>query len=225
MITSEPTASAQPPVSDRRRIAEIIAVALTGAGKFIFMDHLQLKFEYVATAVIAWAAYIVHRHRAVPGILRYWGFRTDNFRQVLRSVLAFALLSIASFFIVGAVQGTLNPTWHILPLFITYPLWGTIQQFLIIGLVVGNLNELDRGRTKTVPILIATAVLFAGVHYPDRWLIIGTFVLALFYGYIYLRQRNLYVMGIMHGWLGALFYYTVVDRDPFVGVFGKFLAL
>ena len=50
MITSEPTASAQPPVSDRRRIAEIIAVALTGAGKFIFMDHLQMKFEYVATA-------------------------------------------------------------------------------------------------------------------------------------------------------------------------------
>ena len=72
---------------------------------------------------------------------------------------------------------------------------------------------------------MATALVFAGVHYPDRWLILGTFVLALFYGYIYLRMRNVYVMGIMHGWLGALFYYTVVDRDPFIGVFGKLLGL
>lgn len=213
------------PISDSRRIAEIIAVVFTGLGKFIFMDHLGWKFAYVAGAVVAWAAYIIHRHRTVPGILRYWGFRTDNFRQVLRTVLPFALLSFVSFFIVGALQDTLNPTWHILPLFLTYPLWGTIQQFLLIGLVAGNLNEMDRSRSKKVIILIGTAVVFAGVHYPDRWLIIGTFVLALFYGYIYLRQRNLYVMGIMHGWLGALFYYTVVDRDPFIGVFGKLLGI
>ncbi len=213
------------PISDRRRIAEIVAVALTGLGKFVFMDHLALKFEYVAVAVVGWAAYIIHRHKRVPGILRAWGFRTDNFRQVLRMVLPFALVSIALFFLVGALQGTINPTWHILPLFVTYPLWGTIQQFLIIGLVAGNLNEMDRQGTKKPMILIATAVLFAGVHYPDHWLILGTFILALFYGYIYLRMRNVYVMGIMHGWLGALFYYTVVDRDPFIGVFGRFLHL
>lgn len=107
----------------------------------------------------------------------------------------------------------------------TYPIWGTIQQFLIIGLVAGNLNEMDRGHSNNALILIATAVLFAGVHYPERWLILGTFVLALFYGYIYFRQRNVYVMGILHGWLGALFYYTVVDRDPFIGVFGKLIGL
>lgn len=212
-------------VSDRRRIAEIIAVVVTGLGKFVFMDQLGLKFLYVASAVIGWAVYIIYRHRSAPGILRHWGFRTDNFRQVARMVLPFAAVSLVLFFTVGAIQGTLNPTWHILPLFVTYPIWGTIQQFLVIGLVAGNLNEMDRQRSNKAVILVATAVLFAGVHYPDRWLIIGTFVLALFYGYIYLRVRNVYVMGIMHGWLGALFYYTVVDRDPFIGVFGKLLGL
>lgn len=91
------------PVSDRRRIAEIIAVALTGLGKFIFMDQMGLKFLYVAGAVAGWASYIIYRHRTAPGILRHWGFRTDNFRQVLRMVLPFAVLSIVSFFILGAI--------------------------------------------------------------------------------------------------------------------------
>ena len=52
---------------------------------------------------------------------------------------------------------------------------------------------------------------------------LGTFVLALLYGYCYLRARNLFVLGLFHGWLGALFFYTVVDRDPFMEVFGRFL--
>lgn len=211
-------------ISDRRRIAEIIAVVVTGLGKFVFMDYLGWKFEYVAVAVVGWATYIIHRHQTTPGILRHWGFRTDNFKQVFRIVWPFAAISIVLFFLVGTLQGTINPTWHVLPLFVTYPLWGTIQQFLVIGLVAGNLSEMDRSHRNKVLILFATALLFAGVHYPDRWLIIGTFILALFYGAIYLRVRNVYVMGIMHGWLGALFYYTVIDRDPFMGVFGKFLT-
>ncbi|HEU5148393.1 MAG TPA: hypothetical protein VFT90_16820 [Chryseosolibacter sp.] len=61
------------------------------------------------------------------------------------------------------------------------------------------------------------------LHYPFYWLMIGTFLLALFYGYVFLRLRNVYVMGILHGWLGAVFFYTVVGRDPFAEVFGTYL--
>ena len=49
----------------------------------------------------------------------------------------------------------------------------------------------------------------------------GTFILALFYGYVYLKIKNIYALGIVHGWLGALFYYTVVNQDPFADVFLK----
>jgi hypothetical protein len=52
---------------------------------------------------------------------------------------------------------------------------------------------------------------------------IGTFVLALIYSTVYLRQRNVYALGIFHGWLGAIFYYTVVARDPFAEVFGAMM--
>jgi uncharacterized protein len=63
--------------------------------------------------------------------------------------------------------------------------------------------------------------MFGFMHYPDRWLMAGTFVLALLYCLIYLRERNLFALGLFHGWLGAVFYYTVVGRDPFMEIFGK----
>jgi hypothetical protein len=210
-------------ITDRRRLCEVAAVVCTGIGKFVFMDFLDLKFPFIAVAILGWAAYIVHRHVRVPGILRYWGFRTDNFKQVARMVLPFTGMSLVLLFFVGQLQGTIHLTWHVLPLLLLYPLWGAIQQFLMIALVAGNLGELNGVRLNRFVIVLMTAVLFAVVHYPDRWLILGTFVLAMYYGYIYLRQRNVYVLGILHGWLGALFYYTVVNRDPFIEVFGKLM--
>jgi len=58
-------------------------------------------------------------------------------------VLPFGLLGITTMIVIGAIQGTINITWHIIPILITYPIWGTIQQFLLIALLAGNLSELN----------------------------------------------------------------------------------
>lgn len=210
-------------VSNKRRIVEIFAVVVTGLGKFIFMDWLDWRLPYISIAILGWITYILYRQKTVKGVLRYWGFRIDNFKEVLLLLLPFGLLSVIAFFIVGYIQGTINITWHILPILIIYPIWGTIQQFLMIGLVAGNLNDLDYSPLNKVQIILINAILFAIVHYPNNWLVIGTFILALLYGWIYLKSRNVFVLGIFHGWLGGLFYYTVVGRDPFMEVFGKYL--
>lgn len=197
----------------------MIAVALTAVGKFIFMDYLNYRLPYVAIAVVCWTLYIIFRSRQQKGILSYWGFRQDNFRKTVSILLPFGLAALLIFVIVGSLQGTINLTWHILPILITYPLWGIIQQFLIIGLVSGNMHDLERPKFNTYFVVIFSAVIFSAVHYPSFWLMTGTFVLALFYGFIYLRIRNIYALGIFHGWLGALFYYTVVGTDPFQDAF------
>lgn len=202
---------------------EVGAVLLTCLGKFIFMDWLDLRLVYVSTAVLAWLGYIWISHRQRPGQLKHWGFRTDNFKHVLRRVLPFVGLAVLSFTIIGLWQGSIILSWHILPILITYPIWGTIQQFLLVGLVAGNLDETVGSRWPRWLIITVCAVLFSVVHYPNGWLMLGTLVLALYYGHIYLRERNLYVLGILHGWLGALFYYMVVGRDPFQEIFGKYL--
>lgn len=210
-------------ISDKRRWFEILAVAFTALGKFIFMDALDWRLPFVFCAVLGWGIYIFYRHKTNNGILKYWGFRTDNFNDILKTMLPFGLVSIGICFIIGYFQNTINATWHILPILISYPIWGTIQQFLTIGLIAGNLNDMKKMRLSNFKIIFLTAILFSVVHYPSGWLMLGTFFLAIFYGYVYLKVRNVYAMGLFHGWLGALFYYTVVNRDPFQEVFLKFL--
>ncbi|MDC8005706.1 CPBP family intramembrane metalloprotease [Aureisphaera galaxeae] len=206
-------------LSNNTKYLEILAVILTAAGKFVFMDYLNWRLPYVSFAVLSWTLYILYRKRRTPGILKYWGFRKDNFRRALRWVLPFGIFSVAVFLTIGIWQGSLNLTWHIFPILITYPLWGIIQQFLLIALVAGNLKDGNRGNFKNWQIILGSAVLFSLVHYPSVWLMLGTFILALFYGFVYLKERNVYVLGLFHGWLGAIFYYTVVGTDPFEDAF------
>ncbi|WP_179008811.1 CPBP family intramembrane glutamic endopeptidase [Winogradskyella forsetii] len=211
------------PASDKVRILEILAVVITAVSKFVFVDYLNWRLSFVNVTILAWSAYLMYRYKKDKLVLTDWGFRTDNFLAVLKLVLPFSLVSIMSFVMIGYIQGTLNVTWHILPLLITYPIWGTVQQFLTIALVAGNLNHIKSFKLSKPLIILITAILFSVVHYPSLWLILGTFVLALFYGYIYLKAKNIYVLGIVHGWLGALFYYTVVNQDPFADIFMKYL--
>ena len=211
-------------ISDKRRIFEILAVFTTGLGKFVFMDLLDYRFPFIVTAIVLWSLYISIQTKKTPTILRYWGFRSDNFRPALNIVLPFGIVSILTFFAIGYLRDTLNLTWHIIPILIIYPMWGVIQQFLVIGLVAGNLHDQQKVTLKKVTIILITAALFGGIHYPYVWLMFGTFLLASFYGYVYLKEKNLWVLGLFHGWLGGLFFYTVVNRDPFIEVFGKYIA-
>lgn len=205
------------------RSFEIIAVTITALAKFLFYDLLDQRLIFILMMFAFWGFYIIKRIKQSPGSLKLWGFRTDNFKSVLKKVLPFAVISIAGCIAIGYYRDTINVHWHIVPLLFLYPIFGTLQQFLLMALVAGNLQDLNRFRNHTIILLSST--LFGLLHYPYWWLVIGTFLLALFYSYIYLKSRNLYVLGILHGWLGAIFYYTVVDKDPFIEVFGPLLQL
>jgi hypothetical protein len=238
-----------PSISDKQRKLEITAVIVTGAGKFYFMDTLGWKFPFIALAIISWIVYVIYQSKKTPGLLTYWGFRQkatwivyviyqskktpglltywgfrrDNFKQVLKMVLPFGIVAVISCMIIGWYRDTLQITWHIIPILLLYPIWGVIQQYLVISLVAGNLKDMRGVELNNTLIIFIAALLFGWLHYPWYWLIAGTFALALFYGFIYLKARNVFVMGLFHGWLGAIFFYTVVGRDPFAEVFGKFL--
>lgn len=207
--------------SSDHRAVEIIAVIITATGKFLFYDIWDQRLLFIILIFGFWSVYLVRRVRQSPSVLTKWGFRTDNFMAVLNKILPFGLLALMACLIVGTLQGTLNPHWHIIPLLFLYPIFGVLQQFLLMALVAGNLQDLNRYKHRTI--IVLSAILFGLLHFPYWWLMIGTFILALFYTYVYLKNRNLYILGIFHGWLGAIFYYTVVDKDPFLEVFGFLL--
>ena len=206
----------------RSKVVEISMVLATAVGKFIFMDWLNWKFPFIVVMIFAWSFYVWRRYKQNPEVLQKWGFRWDNFGKVVGLMLPFGILAVVSSLAIGFWRDTLNLTWHIIPILILYPIWGTIQQFLVISLVAGNLHDLKlKGWNDWLVIFIA-ALLFGLVHYPYWSLVGGTLVLAMFYGYIFLKERNVYAMGLFHGWLGAIFFYTVVGRDPFMEVLGRY---
>ncbi len=207
----------------RQKIIEIAFAVLTAVGKIIFMDVLNWRLPFISIVILGWVLYILWNRNHAPDRILHWGFRTDNWLRVAKRVMPFAILAVGSFVVIGFVNHSIQWTWHLLPILMIYPLWGILQQFLVIALVAGNLQDLDAHKKKSGLIIFGASTLFALIHYPHAWLIGGTFLLALFYGYVFLKERNIYVLGILHGWLGALFFYTVLNRDPFMEVFGKYL--
>ena len=151
------------------------AVILTAGGKFVFMDYLNWRFAFAAAVIVAWSVYIISRYRSEKEILKYWGFRTDNFTLVVRKILPVGALSVIAFFAIGFYQNTINITWHIIPILILYPIWGVMQQFLLIALMVGNMRDLKGKHLNNWAIILFSALLFSSIHYPFVWLMSGTF--------------------------------------------------
>lgn len=204
-----------------RRQGELIAIVLTVLGKFICMDVLEWRLPFVLTALVGWFTYLLFQIRRSPQLPKHWGFRKDTFVSVLKRVAPFGVVAVGLCFGIGYVRGSLHLSWHIIPLLFLYPIWGTIQHFLMMALVAGNLQDLNHKRLSPALIILLSGLFFGGIHFPHYDLMIGTTLLAWFYSYQYLKERNLYVLGIFHGWLGAVFYYTLTTRDPFLEMFGN----
>lgn len=206
--------------TDRTRIFEIFAVILTGIGKFVFMDWLQLKFVFIVGACLFWIGYLIYRIRKNKEILGHWGLTVDNFRKTLLELLPIAVLLVIAFVLVGNYLGTNVLDWTIVPILLLYPIWGILQQFIVIGILASNLKEYNSSRLPEIAVILIVATVFGIVHYPHLLLIGATFLLALVYTKLFLRNRNLIVLGMYHGWLGAFFYYTVLGRNTWNEVLG-----
>ena len=201
-------------ISNQTRLVEIFLVFLTAAGRFISVLWLNQRIIYVLIAITFWISYIIYKYQKQRELFPYWGFRKDNFKKSFLMILPIALVVIAGFVLVGWWRNTLIINWHLIPILLLYPAWGVVQQFLLMALVAGNMKDMDGNKLPDYLIVFLTAVLFALVHYPSYLLMGGTFVLAIVYTILYFREKNLWALGIYHGWLGGCFYFFVLGNDP-----------
>jgi len=183
---------------------------------------LNAKAVFIAVALIGWSGYIAVRVRNDRRLLEVWGFRCDNIRSTFIISGLATTIGILAMALIVLSHGSLSFHWHMLPLLLLYPIWGVIQQFLVQALVAGNLSRSSGLIGSAWFVTSVSAGLFALVHLPDLKLAIGTFCLGLAFTPIYLRWRNLWPLGIYHGWLGVFAYFWVLHRDPWLEVFGSF---
>lgn len=195
-------------------------VALIGAAVTVAL-HLVLQARrpnifFIGGACLFWAGFVAVRARRDRGAFRRWGFRTDNLAAASVAPAALFVLIAAGCGVYAHFRGTLYVPPHLPAMLLLYPVWGVIQQFLSLGVVVGNLELIPAlGRRRAVLTLLGAA-LFAVVHVNNLRVVPATFLLELAVLPLYFRYRNLWPLGVLHGWAGALFYLWVLDRDLWV---------
>jgi CAAX prenyl protease-like protein len=213
------TTSMQNHSSSLRTLLEISAVIATGILHLVFTEVFQAPAWFIGLAVASWAIYIVVRVRRDGSALSSWGFRSINLRKTV--IATSVVAAVAIFAMIRISNGALFVHWHMLPLLLLYPIWGVIQQFLVQAMVVDNLSLISRRTSFRWMVIILAATLFGLVHIPDVKLMAATFCLGMAFTPIYLRWRNLWPLGIYHGWLGVIFYFWVLHRDPWLEVLGS----
>lgn len=130
------------------------------------------------------------------------GVRLAGLRQSLW-VACTALASAAVVVWIGWHMHTLNAVFHGLPAwsgFWAYMFWALVQQFILQGFFLLRLLRLLPTKTAAVA---AAALLFAVVHIPNPLLMVLTLLWGAAACGLFLRYRNLYTLGLAHGFLGV----------------------
>ena len=194
----------------RGRGFELGAVVVTGVGFVI----VGLSFLYIGAASLFWVAYVLARYRWDNDVFSRWGFRREGFREAAKLSLPFAVAAAAFSITYALIWGDPVLNAHFPLLFVLYPPWGVVQQFLVVALIAENLVAVGRGRISEPLAVVLTACGFAAIHVHDYRLVGATFLLGLVTTSVYFRTKNVWVPGILHGWFATLVYYLVLGEDP-----------
>lgn len=195
---------------------EIAFVVLTGAGNFLLADWLDLQWVLVGAASLCWLGYVAVRASADRSVLAQWGITRQGFGRSMALLAPVLLLSVAAFAVYGAVTGSMALHWHMLVVFLLYPLWGLVQQFLVVSLVAGNLER--HTRLPRVGVVLLTAAAFAVAHAVYPALVAASFFLALVTTTVFFRAPNLWALGLFHGVYGTCLYFFVLGRNPLMEI-------
>lgn len=204
--------------SDNPRWGEVVAVVITGALHLI-CKPLGLQGIYIVGAILGWTAFVLLTARRRPDVLREWGFRTDTLKPAFAASAAIFIPVMMLMVVLARARGTLGVPSSLALMLLLYPAWGLVQQFLVQGLLVTNLVKGPLKDYPNAPIIVG-GVLFSLVHVGNIWLMAATAGVGAAFVWLYLRHRNLWPLGLFHGWLASLFYRWFLDRDPLTEIFG-----
>jgi uncharacterized protein len=192
---------------------EVIAVIITALLKFMLMDWLNLRAFYIAGICMFWLGYIFFRVRSDKEILNLWGFKKEYFKHTILFLLPFVFLVIILSILYSSFNNSLYFSWHIIPVLFLYPVWGIIQQFLMLGIISHNLVTVLEVKVNRYVVIFLISALFSLIHYTSFFLMIFTFFLEVLFIIVYLRWRNLWAIGIAHGLAATFLMFYIMERD------------
>jgi membrane protease YdiL (CAAX protease family) len=195
---------------------EIAFVLVTGLGNILLAEWLNLQLVYVVAACLFWTGFVAVRATADRSVLTEWGFTKRRFGRSIVLLSPFMLLSVLGSAAYGKFTGSIVLHWHMVLVLLLYPVWGLVQQYLVVALIAGNIRKYSRFPEPVIVLL--TAFAFALAHASSPLLVGASFCLALITTSVYFRTRNLWALGIFHGLFGTCLYFFVLGRDPLLEI-------
>jgi hypothetical protein len=146
---------------------------------------------------------IVLSHRLRNERAQELGFRLTGLLESLTAVLPVLLLAVLVLLALGTAFDTVRSVTVERGLFnlARYLAWGLFQQYLLNGYFV-NRFLLFYGENRSRWATISAAALFSAAHIPNIFLVFVGLIGAYICARLYLRYRNLFLLGMLHGFVG-----------------------
>lgn len=192
---------------DRLELGAAIATALIHV---LPLERFYPEVLEIVVIVAAWVAYLVYLLARDRPRLSVMGFQRAGLVASTRVSAALLVLACAGMAAWGITHETFRFSPNMLILLALYPAYGLVQQWLIQGVVARQLSQ----RVPAWATVLMTAIIFGLLHVPDTLAAIATFVLGLALTPIYLRHRNVWALGVVHGWLAIPMYFWIAGVDP-----------
>jgi uncharacterized protein len=200
---------------------ELPALAITAVLKFLLMDWLQWRAVYITGICLFWFGYVLFQVKS-DDQLNLWGFRASGFKKSLFLLTPVIFAGIVVPLVYAGFKNNLVFTWHIIPVLFLYPVWGIIQQFLMLGIILQNLLTLFDKRVNRYVIVLIVSALFSLIHYTSFFLMIFTFFMEILFIIVYLKWKNLWAIGIAHGWIASFLLFYVLERNLWQELFSGY---
>jgi len=201
------------------RTADMWLLIATSAIHLVFENCLHAKWIFFGAAAPIWIWWLFRRFREEPGLLRTWGLSTEHLRPALIVSATIGLAGAVLLLALGRILGRPPLPVHFWGVVPAYLAWALVQQVALNGILARGLGPFLPA--WTVP--LAAGALFSLAHLPDLPLMGLTFAAGVLWVSLYLRWPNLWALALCHGFLGALTYYMVLGRDPWVELIAPLL--
>jgi len=171
-------------------IAEWILAVMVGRSKFVLAIPIGLAFIFMT-----------YSHRWRGETLRDLGLRLDNFLPAIKLLLLPMLVVAGVCLLVGWGTGAEIDflRWHgarpILGQLILGFAWGLVQQYVLQSFI-NRRAQIVCGPGWLSILLVA--LVFAGLHLPNPWLTVVTFVGGVIWAFVYQRKPNLLALAVTH---------------------------
>lgn len=178
---------------------------------WICENLLDLKVVALVALVLLWGLHLARIVKRDPQSWARWGLRPSDRAAAWRNaglVLGIGLLALATYRVVQGWRGL--PTSSIW-IFLGYPVWSAIQQFVLQGILVADLETLGARRGW---LLTIAPLAFGAAHLPDFELAALCALAGLPWTWLFLRDRAILPLALVHSVLGTLAFYWVLERNP-----------